>query len=124
MPGLWTAAPVLLVAQLSVITAFSAFGFLGAVLTARYVLVGLVYGGVIEIGLGKIPTQLNRLSMTQQVRTMLEPITRVAGAETVAAEPNVLLTVGILLAFAATILAVTATVFAAQELASSPSREL
>ncbi len=122
-PGLWAAVPLFLLAQVIVLTAFTAFGFLSGVLTSRYVIVGLLYGGIIEIGVGKIPTQLNRLSMTQQVRAMLEPLTRAPGLEATAPETGALVTVAILLTFSCASVALAAMLFAWQELASAPARE-
>lgn len=123
VPGLWAAVPSLLLSQVIVLTAFSAFGFLAAVLTSRYVIVGLLYGGIIELGVGKIPTQLSRLSMTQQVKSMLAPLTWVPGQEVVAAVPSTLATTAILLCFAVVCVVAAAALFAWQELASAQSRD-
>jgi ABC-2 type transport system permease protein len=74
VPGIWSAVPMLLLAQVLMTVAFSAFGFLAAMLTSRYVVIGLVYGAVIEVGLGNVPTQLNRLSMIRQALNILHPL--------------------------------------------------
>ncbi|MCX6951239.1 MAG: ATP-binding cassette domain-containing protein [Verrucomicrobia bacterium] len=123
VPGLWEAVPRLLLAQVILLTAFSAFGFLGAVLTSRYVVVGLLYGGIIEIGVGKIPTQLSRLSMTGQVKSMLAPLTRAPGVEAFTPDAGALATTAILVSFAVVVVGVAAALFAWQELASAQSRE-
>ena len=123
VPGLWAAGPLLLLAQAMVITAFSAFGFLGGVLTSRYVIVGLLYGGIVEIGLGRIPTQLSRLSMTRHVRTLWDSVTRLPGTEGIVAESSTLGVVAALFAFTVVMVAIAATVFAWLELASVQSRE-
>lgn len=70
-PGLGTDLPVLLLAQGLAITVFLGFGFLSAVLTSRYVVVGLIYGAVVEIGFGRIPVQVSELSMTHHLRKLL-----------------------------------------------------
>lgn len=74
VPGMWAAVPLLLLAQVLVIVAFSAFGFLCAMLTSRYVVIGLVYGAVIEVGMGNVPTQLSRLSIIRQALGILNPL--------------------------------------------------
>ncbi|MBI5766659.1 MAG: ABC transporter permease [Verrucomicrobia bacterium] len=72
-PGLALAALPMLVAQGLLVTAFSALGFLCGAITTRYVFIGLGYAAIIEAGVGQIPTQLSRLSMTHQVRDLLAP---------------------------------------------------
>ncbi|HTQ29985.1 MAG TPA: ABC transporter permease subunit [Opitutaceae bacterium] len=123
-PGLIAAAPLLLLAQILLVTAFSALGFLCGVLTSRYVVLGLLYAVIIEVGVGQIPTELNRLSMTHQVKTMLQPLAAEAaskftfGIQTLPPDGK-LATVGVLLAFSAVLLALTAAVFAVRELTGS-----
>ena len=128
VPNLWAALPHLLAMQVLLLAAYSAFGFLSAVLTSRYVVVGLVYGGIVEIGLGRIPTQLNRLSMIRQVHAVFEPLVRTAEtAETTTAsavEPASLpMTAAIIVTFTVASLAIAAAVFAWRELASGQTRE-
>ena len=114
VPGLAEAAPKLLLGQVLLVAAFSAFGFLGGVLTSRYVIVGLAYGGLIEVGVGQIPTQLSRLSMTHQVRDLLGSL---AGSDTLAPTAlSALGTSGIVLLFGATMLALAAVIFTVREL--------
>ncbi len=71
---LWPMLPHLLLAQVLVIGGFSALGFLFGALTTRYFVLGVVYGLVVEIGVGQIPTQISRLSMTHHVLAMLSPL--------------------------------------------------
>jgi len=73
VPGFADALPLLFLAQVLAITAFSAFGFLCAMLTSRYVVFGLAYGVLIELGIGSTPTQLNRLSMLRQITNVFSP---------------------------------------------------
>jgi ABC-2 type transport system permease protein len=113
IPAPLHAAPTLLFTQALVIVAFSAFGFLCGVFTSRYVVVGLAYAGIIEAGVGQIPTQLSRLSMTHQVRAMLAYLTNSSGSVSADA-PSVLATSGLLLAFAAITLALAAALFTAR----------
>lgn len=120
VPGLAAAVPRLLLGQCLLVTAFSAFGFVCGVLTSRYLVLGLIYGGVVELGVGQIPTQLNRLSMTHQVKAMLQPVLPALSspAETIAAA-SMGPTIAILLAFAVLSLAIAGAVFALRELSSA-----
>jgi ABC-2 type transport system permease protein len=120
-PGLLAAAPDLLLAQVVLVTAFSGLGFLAGAVTSRYVIVAILYGVLIEFGIGQIPTQLHRLSMTHQVKAMLQPL--VAGVHspftvTFDSLPPAakLPTVALMLGFAAATLAIAAAVFSGREL--------
>lgn len=66
--------PHLLLGQALTIAGFSALGFLFGALTTRYFVVGVLYGLVVEIGVGQIPTQVGKLSMTHHVLAMLSPV--------------------------------------------------
>jgi ABC-type transport system involved in multi-copper enzyme maturation permease subunit len=111
--GLMVVVPQLLVCQVLLATAFTAFGFLCGSLTTRYVVIGLIYGGLIEAGVGQIPTQLSRLSMTHQVRELLVPV--VDHAVAAASVVSWLGTIALLLAFTAFMLTAAATVFSVSE---------
>ena len=113
VPDLAAAAPQLLLGQMLLVAAASAFGFLSGIVTSRYVVIGLLYAGVIEAGVGQIPTQLSRLSMTRQVRDFLDPSAGEA-ASAVAA----LGTIGVLLMFTGVALAVAAAIFNRRELSA------
>lgn len=118
IPGLAGGLPLLLLAQIITVSAFMALGFLCAVVVSRYLIVGLLYAGIIEAGAGLIPTQLNRLSMTRQVRELLEPLylptAEGAGAFGTVAHLGV---------FAAIFIAAAAVFFSMKELSGGPSRE-
>ena len=115
VPGLAALAPKLLFGQVLMVAAFSAFGFLGGVLTSRYVIIGLAYGAVIEAGVGQIPTQLSRLSMTHQMgdllRSFMESVPLADG-------PVAWITTGLVLAFTALMLAAAAGIFTVRELST------
>lgn len=113
IPDLAAAAPKLLLGQMLLIAAASAFGFLSGIVTSRYVIIGLLYAGVIEAGVGQIPTQLSRLSMTRQIRDLLDPA---AGAA--ASVATTLGTMGILLMFTGVALAAAAALFNLRELST------
>jgi ABC-2 type transport system permease protein len=113
-PGLATVAPKLLIAQMLLIATFDALGFLCGTLTARYVVLGLAYGGIIEAGVGRIPTPISELSMTHQVRELLRPIWD--GGAGLTATPGWFSTPAILLAFCAVALLTAAAIFTVREL--------
>lgn len=60
--------------QMLMLCAFMAFGFLCAVLTKRYLVIGIIYGVIVEVGVGSIPAPLSRLSLTRQMREILQPV--------------------------------------------------
>jgi ABC-type transport system involved in multi-copper enzyme maturation permease subunit len=70
VPELWPMVPSLLLAQFLALAAFSALGFAFGAFTGRYLIWGIVYANLIENGIGRIPTQLNRLSMVHHVRSI------------------------------------------------------
>lgn len=116
VPDLPVVALKLLYGQMLLVTVFSAFGFLCGVLTARYVILGLGYAGVVEVGLGQIPTQLSRLSMTHQVRDLLGLL--LGRSESLSSEPSLIGTTGVLALFCLVVLGVTAALFTFRELSS------
>lgn len=115
VPDLATVAPKLLFGQVLLVSAFSAFGFLCGVLSSRYVLIGLAYAGIIEGGVGQIPTQLSRLSMTHQVRDLLASL--LGRAETLTSAPSLIGTTGMLALFCALTLGATVVIFTFREFA-------
>jgi len=71
IPQLGTLLPLFLAAQFLAVPAWSALGlFLGQV-TKRYLPVALVYGLIVELGIGDIPTNINTLSMMRHLKTLL-----------------------------------------------------
>jgi ABC-type polysaccharide/polyol phosphate export permease len=117
VPDLAAVLPKIFIAQFLLVMAFSALGFLAGVLTTRYVVVGLAYGGVVEAGIGQIPTQLNRLSMTHQVRDVLAPL--VSRAELAVAGPSWIGTTAMIALFCVVALGATAAVFKISEISTS-----
>lgn len=115
----WSVIPVFLLGQMLLIASFSALGFLCAVITSRYLVIGLFYGVVIEVGVGHTPIQLNRLSMTNQVRALVERLLASTPPPTGAPEQAAWVTIAIVLTFAAVAVAVAAAVFSFQELAGA-----
>jgi ABC-2 type transport system permease protein len=80
VPGAAAALPAMCAAEFMTVAAFVGFGFFCAVVTSRWVVVGLIYGAVIEGGLGNAPLAINRFAMTHQVRMILHSIVNRAWA--------------------------------------------
>ncbi len=60
--------------------AFLALGFLCGALTSRYLVLGLLYAGLVEAVVGNIPIQLNRLSIQRHLNDILDaPVGDFAG---------------------------------------------
>jgi ABC-2 type transport system permease protein len=74
VPGLLPMAPGLVLTSALVALAAAGFGFFFGALTTRYVAIGLAYAGLVEVGIGKIPTQVGQLSMMRHARTLLEAL--------------------------------------------------
>ena len=71
VPALVALLPLFLAAQLLAVFAWSALGtFLGLV-TRRYTAVALLYGLIVEMGIGRIPTNINTLSLMRHLKTLL-----------------------------------------------------
>ena len=71
IPQLGSLLPLFLAAQFLAVLAWSALGlFLGQV-TKRYLPLALVYGLIVELGIGDIPTNINTLSVMRHLRTLL-----------------------------------------------------
>jgi ABC-2 type transport system permease protein len=127
VPNLWSAVPLLLLAQMLAIIAFSAFGFFCGLLTSRYVIIGLLYGAIVEVGIGNVPTQLNQLSMIRHMLALMRPIVGESEMGMTAAVSDTSLgmpaTIAALLGFAAVMLAATVAVFTFKELAAAGARD-
>ncbi len=129
VPGLGAVVATLLLGQVLAVAAFSAFGFLCAAITARFVIVGLVYGGAIEVGLGNVPTQLGWLSLVRHLRALLAklletdaaPARGVVGALSDNLSPPA--AIAWLLAGTVGLLAAAAAIFARREFAGGAARE-
>jgi ABC-type transport system involved in multi-copper enzyme maturation permease subunit len=71
IPALGTLLPLFLAAQFLAVFAWSALGiFLGQV-SNRYIALALVYGAIVELGIGRIPTNINALSLMRHLKTLL-----------------------------------------------------
>ena len=73
IPALGALLPLFLAAQFLAVLAWSALGvFLGQV-TKRYMALALLYGLIVELGIGRIPTNINSLSLMRHLKTLLSP---------------------------------------------------
>jgi ABC-type transport system involved in multi-copper enzyme maturation permease subunit len=110
-----------LLAQMLTLAAFVALGFLCAVLTKRYLIVGIVYAAIVEVGVGNIPAPLSGLSITRQMRELLEPIMHRVQASVSFADA--VGTSGMIVLFCAVFVSVAALLFSLQELAGERAKD-
>jgi ABC-type transport system involved in multi-copper enzyme maturation permease subunit len=71
IPGIWSMALWLFATQFLAIIAYGALSGLLGLLHQRYMVLGLLYGFFVELGIGRIPTNINSLSIAHHVRTLL-----------------------------------------------------
>ena len=71
IPALGTLIPLFLAVQFLAVPAWGALGlFLGQV-SKRYMALALLYGLIVEMGIGRIPTNINTLSLMRHLKTLL-----------------------------------------------------
>ncbi len=63
--------PLLLTAQFLAVLVFGALSALMGLIHKRFLVLGVLYGLVVEIGIGQIPTNVNNLSMTRHLKILL-----------------------------------------------------
>jgi hypothetical protein len=71
IPALGALLPLLMAVQFLSIPAWSALGLLLGQITTRYMATALIYGAVVEMGIGRIPTNINTLSLMRHIKTLL-----------------------------------------------------
>ncbi|HEX3720452.1 MAG TPA: ABC transporter permease subunit [Verrucomicrobiae bacterium] len=71
VPTLGTLLPLFLFAQFLAIPAWGALGVLLGQITSRYMAAALIYGAVVELGIGQIPTNINTISLLRHIETLL-----------------------------------------------------
>ncbi|HOB32418.1 MAG TPA: ABC transporter permease subunit [Verrucomicrobiota bacterium] len=71
VPGLAKLLPLFLAVQFLAVLAWNALGVFLGQLTRRYIALALLYGFVIEMGIGRIPTNINNLSLMRHLKTLL-----------------------------------------------------
>lgn len=71
IPELGVLLPLFLAAQFLAVPAWSALGLLLGQLSNRYMAVAVLYGLIVEMGIGSIPTNINTLSLVRHLKTLL-----------------------------------------------------
>ena len=71
IPNLGALIPVFLATQFLAVLAWSALGTLLGQVTKRYMALAMVYGLIVEMGIGNIPTNINTLSLMRHLKTLL-----------------------------------------------------
>jgi hypothetical protein len=71
IPNLSALLPLFLMAQVLAVMAWSALGIFLGQATKRYMAAALIYGLVVELGIGQIPTNINNLSLIRQFKSLL-----------------------------------------------------
>ena len=73
IPALGALLPLFLAAQFLAVLAWSALGVLLGQVSKRYMALALLYGFIVEMGIGRIPTNINSLSLMRHLKTLLSP---------------------------------------------------
>lgn len=71
VPGLLHLAPLLLGVQVLAVFTWSGLGILFGQITKRYLALAVLYGVVVELGIGRIPTNINNLSLMRHLKSLL-----------------------------------------------------
>ena len=71
IPSLGQLLPLFLAAQFLAVFAWSALGIFLGQISKRYIAMAIVYGTFVEMGIGRIPTNINNLSLTRHLKTLL-----------------------------------------------------
>ena len=71
IPDLGRLVPLFLGAQCLAVLAWSALGMLLGQISKRYMALALLYGLIVEMGIGRIPTNINTLSLMRHLKTLL-----------------------------------------------------
>ncbi|MBM3834709.1 MAG: hypothetical protein FJ403_15845 [Verrucomicrobia bacterium] len=71
IPGIAPFGALFLGTQFLGILSYGALSALLGLLNQRYMVLGIIYGFVVEMGIGRIPTNINNLSLSRHLRTLL-----------------------------------------------------
>ncbi len=71
IPALGSLLPLFLATQFLAVLAWNALGTWLGQITKRYMALALVYGLIVEMGIGRIPTNINTLSLMRHLKTLL-----------------------------------------------------
>ncbi len=73
-------APLLLAIQVLAVAAYGALSSLLGLVHRRFLVLGAIYGLVVEVGIGQIPTNINNLSINCHLRTLLAHVASLSDA--------------------------------------------
>jgi hypothetical protein len=73
IPALGALLPLFLAVQFLAVLAWSALGVFFGQVSKRYMALALLYGFIVEMGIGRIPTNVNTLSLMRHLKTLLSP---------------------------------------------------
>jgi hypothetical protein len=71
VPDLGSLFPLFLAAQVLAVPAWAALGALLGQISQRYLAMAIVYGFIVEMGIGRIPTNINTLSLLRHLKSLL-----------------------------------------------------
>jgi hypothetical protein len=71
IPALGALLPLFLAVQFLAVLAWSALGVFFGQVSKRYMALALLYGFIVEMGIGRIPTNINTLSLMRHLKTLL-----------------------------------------------------
>jgi ABC-type transport system involved in multi-copper enzyme maturation permease subunit len=71
VPDLGGLLPLFLGSQFLAILAWGALGLFLGLVSKKYMALALVYGSIVEMGIGRIPTNINTLSLMRHLKTLL-----------------------------------------------------
>ena len=71
--GIWTGYGRLLLGIFACISAFSGLALLVGAYSGKFVGLGIVYIGVVEMGISRIPTNINNIAITHHIESIVAP---------------------------------------------------
>ena len=71
IPDIFSLIKLLIITQALAVIAFGALSSFIGLLTQKYLIAGIVYGFIVEFGIAQIPTNINILSISHNLKTLL-----------------------------------------------------
>lgn len=72
IPDVWSVLPRLLLAEVGIVATFSAIGLALGLVTGKYLVLGVVYGLIVELGLSRLPTAIRQIAVTTHAQIIVE----------------------------------------------------
>lgn len=119
VPGISGLAIPFLLAQAAGLLAFSSLSAVAGMLTRRYLVLGLLYGAIIEVGVGGIPTNVNVLSLAHHVRVVAS-MSETASAFLVSNQGNAAFSIFVLIAVGLVGAGIAASIYSYREFIAGP----